>query len=187
MVVGTGAVVRATAGVLALLAAACTVEAPDLAGKGCPCAPGWSCDPATNVCVQASGGVGGVGSGAAGSAGGSLGGGGGGGASDGAIVPSNLRIAWTTPESIRWAWDAVGPEDAFLRYELVTALVEADLGDPLGPSARVWTPDDNRRALHRVYLVRFFAAAGEAGKVSRGRGSLRPPDYRGGTPCNRAA
>jgi hypothetical protein len=36
-----------------------------------------------------------------------------------------------------------GPDDAFLRYELVTALDPADLGDPPGPSARVWTPDDN--------------------------------------------
>jgi hypothetical protein len=108
----------------ALLGAGCTVEAPDLAGKHCPCAPDWTCDQPTNVCVRVSGGVGG-------------------GAGAGAIVPTSLRAVWTTPESIRWEWDAIGPDDAFLRYELITALDEADLGDPPGPSARVWTPDDN--------------------------------------------
>jgi hypothetical protein len=107
---------RALALAMPLLGSACMVDAPDLAGKQCPCAAGWSCDPSTNLCFDVG---------------------------DGAIVPTSLRAVWTTPESIRWEWDASGPDGAFLRYELVTATDVADLGDPPGPSARVWTPDDN--------------------------------------------
>jgi hypothetical protein len=104
---------------LSLGLAGCSVDLPDLGEKRCPCASGWTCDVATDRCMTAPPGQ------------------------SGAVVVSALKAVWTTPESVRWEWEAIGVEDELLRYELVTARVEEDLGPTPGGSARVWTPVDN--------------------------------------------
>ena len=53
-------------GGLAVVALACSVEPVDLRGKRCPCESPWVCDPATQICVEASGGASSGGSGGAG-------------------------------------------------------------------------------------------------------------------------
>ena len=55
---GRGQARRAGLGLwlVASLVAACVDDRPLEPGQGCPCAPGWSCDPSRLVCVPADGG-----------------------------------------------------------------------------------------------------------------------------------
>jgi hypothetical protein len=138
------------------LAGACSVGDLELAGKACPCAEGWQCDAASNVCVPmaVSGqGGGGSGSGGAPSGGGGLGGDGGSGTpGPGAIQVTDLHVVWTTPNWIRWEWASEGTPDELLRYELVTGTSAEDVESRTG-SAIVWTAEQNPE------LGRFFLPA----------------------------
>jgi len=84
-------------GVALGLVGACIVPELDLAGRSCPCVPGYRCDPATGTCVQgeptttaggggATGGGGGATGGVGGGATGGVGGGGSGGTGGGGEV-----------------------------------------------------------------------------------------------------
>ncbi len=103
------------------LTSACMVGEVDFAGKRCPCPSGWHCDPQQDRCAP--------------------------GASPTepgppSITVSNLHVGWTTPNWIRWQWDAEGLPDGLLGYELVTGETEADVVSRTG-SAVIWTADQN--------------------------------------------
>lgn len=110
----------------------CTVADLDLSGKHCPCAAGWSCDTARNVCVFV----------AAGGDGGAPGNDGGGGPGDGgddggpgAAAIKGFHAAWATPDSIRWVWP--DQPETYASWQIVTADSESDLRT-LGQTSRVW-------------------------------------------------
>lgn len=56
----------------------------------------------------------------------------------GVVVPTALSAKWTTPNSVRWKWEVVGPEAEFLAYELVVAENAEDVLSRAG-TARVIT------------------------------------------------
>lgn len=103
-----------------LAVAGCTIDAPDFAAKQCPCAPGYVCDAAQDVCVP------GPASGNGGNA--------------GAVTLASFQAIWTTPQSIRWRWEPGGDESAFSRYELWTATSTEAL---LAGEGTVWTATEN--------------------------------------------
>jgi hypothetical protein len=84
----------------ATLLLGCAVDA-SLEGKRCPCAEGWECDPARNMCRRKT--------------------------CDPKLRVSSLEPSWATAHSIRWQWEASGVKEDFLRYELWLAENEADL------------------------------------------------------------
>lgn len=81
-------------------ALACRVDPVDLSGRPCPCAPGWICESAQNVCVLEP-------------------------PNEGAVSVSNLRATWTTPNAIFWEWDSEGSPDQLRRFELLVGPSEA--------------------------------------------------------------
>jgi hypothetical protein len=88
----------------------CILEPVDFGAHRCPCASGFTCDEATDRCVQGSSG------------------------GDGVVRVENLRAAWRTPNSIRWAWTPSAPDnDSLARYELSlldTVTGETKIFDP---------------------------------------------------------
>jgi hypothetical protein len=78
----------------------CAVDA-SLEGKRCPCAEGWKCDRARDVCERNT--------------------------CDPQVRVSSLQPSWATAHSIRWQWEASGAANDFVRYELWLAENEADL------------------------------------------------------------
>lgn len=59
-----------------------------------------------------------------------------------AVAVGELRVAWTTPEQIRWQWAPSGEADQLARYELVTGPTEQDVLER-SAAAVVWTPETN--------------------------------------------
>ncbi len=130
----------AVAAAVAALPSGCSVDELDLGNKACPCVDGWTCDASRNICVAGSG-TGGAG----------VGGGGGAGAGvPGAVIVTDLRVTWTTPNWIRWEWDLDGVPDQLLGFELVTGESEEDVTSRSG-TAVVWTADENPE-LGRYFL-----------------------------------
>ncbi|RLB63867.1 MAG: hypothetical protein DRI90_05910 [Deltaproteobacteria bacterium] len=128
------------AAAVAALPSGCSVDELDLGNKACPCVDGWTCDASRNICVAGSG-TGGAG----------VGGGGGAGAGvPGAVIVTDLRVTWTTPNWIRWEWDLDGVPDQLLGFELVTGESEEDVTSRSG-TAVVWTADENPE-LGRYFL-----------------------------------
>jgi hypothetical protein len=84
-------------GALALALQGCSIDAVNYQGKTCPCGEGgYRCNDATGLCEPApSGGCG--------------------------VVPTNFRVGWTTPNTIRWQWDAAPAVDDFGAYRLLLA------------------------------------------------------------------
>lgn len=111
---------RARVLLLASLLAACSLDEIELTGRECPCPSELEC--VNGVCVEP-------------------GGAGGSGCSP-KIDLQNFRVEWTTPNAIRWAWDAAGTVADFSAYELVVAENEADLATR-GGSAAVFTVSEN--------------------------------------------
>lgn len=109
----------------ALLLAGCVI--PPLSDKACPCADGFRCDPARQVCVPRA-------------------------ADEGAIQVDALGVAWVTPQQMRWTWTSTGDPEQLRAYELVVATRAEDLSSRSG-SAVVWTVAENPE-LGRYYLPR---------------------------------
>lgn len=100
------------------VAAGCTLNALDFDGKRCPCVAGWTCDEVTGICGK-----------------------------DGVVI-SSLRVAWTTPNSIRWEWDVNDPPpDRFSAYELVVGPTEDDVRSR-SPKTTVWDAVKNPELGH---------------------------------------
>jgi len=72
----------------ALVASGCAIDDLDHTGKGCPCPSGWDCDQATQTCGHCK------------------------------VAATDFQVGWTTPNSIRWAWEPRGDVASFSRYEL---------------------------------------------------------------------
>jgi hypothetical protein len=60
----------------------------------------------------------------------------------GAIVVSDLRVVWATPNTVRWAWSRTGSSADFARYELVTGPTSADVAMRTA-SSFTWTAAEN--------------------------------------------
>jgi hypothetical protein len=121
------------------LAAACSVGDLDLSGKQCPCAAGWTCDTATNICMQGAVAMD-SGSDDAGSSDGAAPADG---QTAGIFVLSNMGPRWATPNSIRWQWSVSGGDSTkFQAYEMVTGTSASDVQTRSG-SAVVWTSAQN--------------------------------------------
>jgi hypothetical protein len=84
----------------ALTLVGCVAPSVDLSGKHCPCGDGYACG-TDDTCL----------------------------ALGGAIQVSNLRAAWSTPNQIRWNWDASGDPEQFREYQILVATSQAAL-DP---------------------------------------------------------
>lgn len=93
-----------------VMAGGCVIRDVDFADKRCPCDEGFRCQDDRCVPDATRPGVFGV---------------------------TNLRAQWTTPSSIRWAWDPQGMELDLAYYELLVSTREDLAG------ATVWTVDDN--------------------------------------------
>lgn len=59
----------------------------------------------------------------------------------GAIAVDNLRVEWTTPNTIRWRWDRTGQESEFDAFELWVATSTSELATT--EAARVIAADEN--------------------------------------------
>ena len=137
----------------------CSVDDMDYTGLQCPCPSGWNCDANTNACKRGptqSAQDASVDSGlqdatpdlveeALSSDAES-------GADQPAISVANLRVAWTTPNWIRWEWESEGAADDLMSFELVTGPTEQDVLQRTS-AATVWTADQNPE------LGRFFLSA----------------------------
>jgi hypothetical protein len=95
---------------VATLLLGCAVDA-SLEGKRCPCADGWDCDLARNVCERKT--------------------------CDPKVRVASLEPSWATAHSIHWQWQASGAEEDFLRYELWLAESRADLVARSGTARRI--------------------------------------------------
>ncbi len=67
-----------------------------------------------------------------------------------AIDVGELRAGWTTPNQIRWDWDASGEQNGFFAYELVVGPSEQDVLDE-SEATYLWTSADNPELAH--YLL----------------------------------
>src|SRR5262249_3457060 len=107
---------RGYALVLACMATVgCTVD-PNVDDKPCPCADGYTCEPWLNRCRLGS-------------------------TQPGSVSVGELRVDWTTPNSIRWSWDVDGKAENLHRYELVVGRSFDEVAT--GNGATVWTPEQN--------------------------------------------
>lgn len=105
--------------------AGCSLPEVDYTTKTCSvssdCPPAWSCDPVRGRCADTRGEDPGCAP---------------------AFTPSDLRVAWTTPNTIRWQWQPPSDGSRFGRYELWIGL-----GDPAGMDATgadtIWTSQQN--------------------------------------------
>jgi hypothetical protein len=59
-----------------------------------------------------------------------------------AVRVTNLRATWSTPNGIRWDWDAEGEPDALLAFELVVGATEQDVLER-SAATRTWTDAEN--------------------------------------------
>jgi serine/threonine-protein kinase len=90
-----------------------------------------------------------------------------------ALKVADLRVAWTTPSSIRWSWDVEGAPNDLLRFELVVgtdlAAVEARARSPEAPvrGLKVWTEADNPE-LGRLELPRTEGSNRVTGTLTDG-------------------
>lgn len=125
---GVAVSARALVAVAACAIAGCDVGAAPLEGKACPCAGGFVCDDARNVCVLSLASI-----------------------PDASVdVPapqprvlvSNLRAAFTTANNVHWRWDVTGDPSDFARYEIVTGPSEQTVR-ARAPGTRTWRPADN--------------------------------------------
>jgi hypothetical protein len=57
------------------------------------------------------------------------------------VVPTNFRVAWATPNAIRWAWDSAGTIDDFGSYRLVVGATEEAVVTEVG--ATIFTAQEN--------------------------------------------
>ena len=104
---------------LALLGAgpsACVLDPIDYTGKACPCPDGWRCQ--AEVCVSSAGS-----------------------SCTPRIVPTGFRVAWATPNSLRWSWDSAGNIDDFSAYRLVIGPSKQSVAT--GSGATVFTAEQN--------------------------------------------
>lgn len=113
------------AALCALVLAGCVI--PPLSDRPCPCADGYRCEPARQVCVPRPD-------------------------DEGAIHVDALGVAWVTPNQMRWTWTSTGVPEQLRAYELVVATRAEDLATRSG-SAVVWTVAENPE-LGRYYLPR---------------------------------
>jgi len=88
-----------------------------------------------------------------------------------AIRIAKLSAAWTTPNAIRWQWDAEGSPDEFVRYELAVGpdrdAVAARARTGAGGDVRVWTDADNPE-LGRFRLPRTESVLDVRGTTTTG-------------------
>lgn len=126
--------------VLVTMLAGCVIDDIDQTGKACPCAGDYTCDALSMTCRRGPGSVGG------GDGGTSMPG-------EGVIKVADLKVAWTTPNTIRWEWtpSSTAP-DQLLRYELVVGTNMADIATRAG-GVQVFTDKQNPE-LGRYYLPR---------------------------------
>jgi hypothetical protein len=79
---------------LGVSALGCTFDDLDHTGKTCPCSDGYACDWESNTCVKPAAGC------------------------QSLVGMQDFRIAWTTPNSIAWQWNALGDGKDFGGYRL---------------------------------------------------------------------
>jgi len=96
--------------------AACSVDV-DLAGKQCPCLPGWVCDSVEQICVRQDS------------------------ASEGAFTIESFDADWATPNSIRWRWKIDGRRESFHAFEVVVGPSEEAVRER--SDVVVWTAEIN--------------------------------------------
>jgi hypothetical protein len=113
--------------------AACTIDAPDLEGLSCPCAPGFVCD--EGVCVRSAQDC----------------------TDDGAVAVTDLHAEWVTANTVSWAWTASTNPSQLAEHRLFVALSEEDViaaacGESR-PGAIEFGPSDNPE-LARAFLPR---------------------------------
>lgn len=80
---------------LVVLLTACVVADVDLEGKACPCAPGWTCDEPSQICVRDDDGE-----------------------QAGAFEVVSFAADWSTPHAIHWTWEVVGDAADFHAWEV---------------------------------------------------------------------
>lgn len=108
----------------------CVLDPVDYTGKSCtqsaPCPDPWRC--VSNVCVM---------SGSSTSSGSSSSGG----ACTPLIVPTNFRVDWATPNTLRWRWDSNGTVEQFGSYRLVVGTSKESVESESG--ATIFTAAEN--------------------------------------------
>jgi len=121
-----------------VLAAGCTVASVDYAGKRCPCIDGYVCEVTTSSCVTPDSIDPPVDAGVPDAPLPPLP------PPNGRVVVSDLKVAWTTPQQVRWTWTTTGDPADFGEYQIRTGSTRAQLETPTTViGGRLWTRADN--------------------------------------------